>query len=641
MKRVQTISFILLFMLFSYNTLKAQHTAKAKTTVATPEEDDYDVKYVKLEIEATNLSTAISGKATTHAIVTAASMPVYAFELSAQLAIDSVKLNGILYTVASNDSIRKITLATPFTQGNSLVAEIWYHGQPIGGNNFFTNGLLNQSDAGIPVQVTHTVSAAYHSKDWWPCKQSLSDKIDSADIWITVPTGLKVAGNGLLQNITVISSSQNRYEWALRSPVDYYLLSFSVAPYDEYNYYMHFANGDSMLIQNFIYQDPSVLQQHKDELDSIENIINYFSALFGKYSFYKEKFGLCQTPLSGGMENQTMVSLGSLDITLIAHELAHQWWGDYVTCHSLADMWLNEGWATYCEHLFLERFHGNTAARNFRDEMQNRIVGVSSGSVLVSDTTDENRIYDGRLTYYKGAFLAHMLRYLIDDDSKFFQIAATYQQQFANATATTEDLKNIATQISGVQLDTFFRQWYAGEGFPAYSLRWYQDVNGNVILKLTQNASKPSSVALFKMPLQIQFLTANGEDTIVSFYNSQSIEYFNAYWSKTINTIKIDPDNHIINRVSSIIKDATLDATSVSKNKLLVYPNPAADGWYIDQLKEEATIKLIHINGGVIWQTVTKDDRIFVPADGLTTGNYILQIRFKDKPVVNYTVIHK
>lgn len=635
MKQLLRLAFVFSITLHSNVSAFADEKAPNKTTVASLKEDDYDVHYVKLEIEANHTSTTINGKATTQATVTAASMSEYVFEISNQLTLDSIKINGTTLPAQRVGDVASVQLNTPISVGNSFEAIAWYHGQPTGGSGFFSNGLLNQTDASIPVQVTHTVSAAYHSKDWWPCKQSLRDKIDSADIWVTVPTGLRVASNGLLQQVTPVSPLSNRYEWALRSKVDYYLLSFAVAPYNEYNYYMHFAGGDSMLVQNFIYQDTSLLTQHKDELDSIAHLINHFSTLFGKYPFYKEKFGICQTPLGGGMENQTMVSLGSLDMSLIAHELAHQWWGDHVTCGTIEDMWLNEGIATYAEHLYLEHFRGTATAKAYRTSVFNTAMGGIAGSVWVNDTTNEFRIYDSRLTYNKGAALTHMLRYMVNNDATFFAILQAYQQQYGGATATTQDLKNLATQISGVVLDTFFQQWYKGEGYPTYSARWYQDANGEVAIKLLQTTSRPFSVSFFKMPVEIKLMSPLG-DTLIRVLHTMNGEEYRFTWAHTMSGMTIDPETHILKRLGTNTKDATLSLTNAAQNTLKVYPNPTADTWIVSGMPLPAKLRLYSTTGQLLWQQHSWQTHTQIPAATLSSGTYILQIEKNSTEVINY-----
>jgi aminopeptidase N len=603
--------------------------AKLKSTVAIIGEDDYDVDYVKMDLNATNLSTAISGHVITRARVVNAFTDYY-FELSDQLIIDSAKVDGqLLPATLIGNYIRKITLPASLPVNSLFTADIYYHGAPTGGTQFFTNGILHQTDPVYGVQVTHTVSAAYHSRDWWPCKQSLTDKIDSADIWITVPNNLQVAGNGLL-NVTPVGGGFDRYEWSSRYPVDYYLLSFSVAPYDQYNYYAHFAGGDSMLVQNFIYDDTLVLQQHKAELDTTGLIINHFSELFGKYPFNKEKFGICMTPLGGGMENQTMVSLGSLETTLIAHELSHQWWGDHVTCGTIKDMWLNEGFARYCEVLYAEHFWGQAAAKNYRTSVFNIVMSGAGGTVNVSDTTLESTIYNWRLTYNKGAAVAHMLRFLVNNDNVYFNILKSYQQQFSNSTATNAGLLNIANQLSGQSLDTFFNQWVYKEGYPRYTCQWAQS-GSQVVIKLLQSTTKPTSVSLFKLPIDIRLNSAQG-DTTIRIYNDASTQYYTFSWSKTMNNMTLDPDNHIVDKVLSITNIPNLtNILSPLFSGIEIFPNPAVTEWKVKNLPINATLSLTDITGKKLWQAVATEDSISIQSAHLPTGSYLLNIKARDQ----------
>jgi aminopeptidase N len=630
---------LLLFLLASFSvTLTSAGTpdrhAQSKTTVASPDEDLYDVKYVKMDIEATNLSTAITGHVRTRAKVTASTMGVYVFELSPQLTIDSAKVDGVLYPVVQNGFVNTITLATSLAQNTNFNSDIYYHGAPTGGTGFFTNGILHQYDASIPVDVTHTVSAAIHSRDWWPCKQSLTDKIDSADIWVTVPTGLKVAGNGLLQNVTPVTGG-NRYEWATRYLADYYLLSFAIAPYQEYSYYMHFTgSNDSMLVQNYLYNIPAVLANHQDELDSTALVIDHFSTLFGRYPFDKEKFGICMSPLGGGMENQTMVTLGDLNMELIAHELSHQWWGDHVTCASLKDMWLNEGMATYCEQLFIEHFRP-AQLLGYRTTVFNQAMAGSGGSVYVDDTTDELRVYDSRLTYAKGAAVAHMLRFVADDDNAYFSLLQQYQQLYGFGNATTEDMKTLAEQVLNQDLDSFFNQWVYKEGHPIYAAKWNQTTSQEVFVRLTQTTSKPASISCFKTPLEIKLTSATG-DTVIRVFNDQNIQNYSFQWGRTMTGIVVDPNNNILNKLGFITHDPTLSVVGLSYEPIEIYPNPSSAGWNVKGLPSNATLTLADITGKKIWEQTAAADSVFVPSATLSSGSYILTLMIKDRQPVSY-----
>jgi len=155
---------------------------------------------------------------------------------------------------------------------------------------------------------------------------------------------LKAGSNGVLTAVTRTDATHLRYEWKERYPIDYYLISASVAPYVDYSYYVHFTGSyDSMLVQNYIY--PNVLSStyYKHVIDSTGMMIDYFSTLYSRYPFWKEKYGHCMAPLSGGMEHQTMTTIGYFSPTVVAHELSHQWFGDNATCATWSDIMMNEG----------------------------------------------------------------------------------------------------------------------------------------------------------------------------------------------------------------------------------------------------------------------------------------------------------
>src|SRR5262249_23701080 len=143
-------------------------------------------------------------------------------------------------------------------------------------------------------------------------------------------------------------------------------------------------------------------------LPLVMNFLSMYDTLLIQYPFANEKYGHCQFNWGGGMEHQTMTFMDSYDFLLIGHELAHQWFGDRVTCGNWEDIWLNEGFATYFEALCENEFLGASAWTSWKQNTRNNITSAADGSVKCSDTTDFNRIFDDRLSYNKGAFLLHM-----------------------------------------------------------------------------------------------------------------------------------------------------------------------------------------------------------------------------------------
>lgn len=561
-------------------TAKQQHrtTTAQRGTVADAREENYDVKYVKLDLALTNNDASISGNAFTQAITTTA-MSNYVFELTADLTIDSVKVNGQIRAFTHPGEIGVAALTASIPANTSFNAQVFYHGTIANGSGFFDRGLRNVYSGAAQRQYTFTLGEAYTVKDWWPCKQALQDKIDSSDVWVTVPDTLKAGSNGLLQQITTLSGSRKRYEWKNRNPIDYYLISASVGNYIDYSYYMHFDNStDSMLMQNYMY--PNALAQRKAVLDSTALMINYFSTLFGRYPFWKEKYGHCQAPLSGGEEHQTMTTLGVFDNEVVPHELAHQWFGDHVTCATWKDIWLNEGFASYAEYLHVQHFNGATAAKDkiaavHYDAMHefNTPAADPSGTVYVDDTTSEDRIFSSRLTYNRGSSVIHTLRFEANNDTLFFNLLRTYQQQYANGTATTEQFKNLAAQQYGRNMDTFFTQWIYNSGWPIYNATWNQS-NGVAFIRLNQNSTGSQNV--YSTPLEIKLSGPQG-DTTVRLYVHNAVSSYSISWSKPVTGIVIDPNDWLLDEPGSIARDNTLSLHSLAKNEATIYPNPVHD----------------------------------------------------------------
>lgn len=605
-----------------------QHKAQAKVAVAHPAEDHYDMLHVKMNLSLTNTSVAISGDVTTTAKVVVPTMPAYVFELNNQLTIDSVKINGQLMPVTTSGDVRTVTLPTPLGQQAVFVAQVFYRGTISTGSGFFSTGIRNQTSPSWGNTVTYTMSEPYDSKDWWPTKQSLTDKIDSADMWITVPSTLKAGSNGLLVATTPMSGNRSRYEWKTKYPIDYYLLSVAVAAYVDYSFYAPLPNStDSVLVQNYVYNNPQTLPFFKARIDSMKQMIHYFSELYGRYPFWEEKYGNCMVPLSGGMEHQTMTSQGNFNTTLTVHELGHQWFGNNVTCGSWKDIWLNEGFASYTEYLYVERFWPAAQAFAYMLDKHNNVLSNDTSSVYVNDTTSESRIFDGRFTYDKGASVVHTLRFVFQNDSLFFQTLKDYQNQFAGKTALISDFKMLAAQKLGQNLDTFFQQWIYGSGHPVYSATWNQSGNW-VTVKLNQTTSH-LSVSLFHSPIELQLYGALG-DTLVRVHNNKAAQTYTFYWDKPMMGMNIDPNDWLLNAFGQITKDTTLGVPSFQTEDISVFPNPSGTVWHVKNVKEEANLLLTDINGRIVWQA-SGTREITIPAAHLPAGIYLLRWRTQEK----------
>ncbi len=608
-----------------------EHGTGAKTTVGSTEEDKYDVKYVRLNLEMTNVATTLGGDVITTAQVVATTMGAYVFEMKAPLVLDSVHIDGVLRPATSVGDVYTVPFTAPMAVGTMFTAQVYYHGTPVSGtpSNIYGISALTSSSWGN--RVTFTLSEPYSAKDWWPCKQSLTDKIDSSDVWITVADSLKAGSNGILEAVTPMGGSRNRYQWKSRYPIDYYLISASVAKYVDYSYYMHFAgSADSMLIQNYIYDNPLTLPAFKNVIDSTGILINYFSSIWGRYPFWKEKYGHCMAPLSGGEEHQTMTTLGFFQSWLVVHELAHQWFGNNVTCATWGDITMNEGFASYSEYLYLDRFRTHAHAIADIVDRQENVMRELDGSVYVYDTTNEGRIFSSRFTYDKGACVIHTFRHVLDNDTYFFDILKGWQTSRADGTGTIMDFKNLAqsmvgTTVNGINLDTFFNQWFYKEGYPAYAVKWNRS-GGEVFVQVDQATSAPASVSLFKVPLELKLKSATG-DTLIRIVNDAPSQSFHFTWTKAMNGIEVDPNNWLIDSMTSVIRDFTLGIPGYIQESISIYPNPGTTKWVAQGIPANSELQLTDITGKELWQASNSGNTtIDVPAQKLAPGLYLLRI---------------
>lgn len=552
----------------------AYKLSAAKQTVASPYEDDYDVHHLFFDLQFSDTTRHISGSVTTAATVTAASLGRYVFELDSLFTIDSVRVNNIKLPATGSGKIRTVLLPEPLPRNTVFKAQVFYHNalQPSAEQGAFP-GLLHQSAN----KITFTLVEPFYAHRWWPCKQSLSDKIDSLDMHITVPAGVRAGCNGVLRNVTPLTGGMERYEWHSNYLIDYYLISVTVAPFADYTYYMHFDNSaDSMPVVNYV---PALsLPYFRPWLDSTALLINYFSSLWGRYPFWKEKYGHCYTPSGTSMEHQTMTSTGfSSGMSVVSHELAHQWFGDLVTCATWKDIWLNEGFASYAQYLFFNHFNGAQAGLNQLEYIHRDAMKDSSGSIYVEDTTNSDRIFSGYLTYSKAASVIHMLRFVMNDDEQFNTLLRTYLARYAWGTATTADFQALAEEISGINLDVFFAQWIYGEGYPIIDAAWNQLGNA-VFINLSQQGAFPSSVDVYEIPVPVRLYSQHGDTTILVNMN-KPLHAISVIYGKPIDSIRIDPDKWLLQKQSrAVVKDKNINFLPI---EAFVYPNPVSDICYI------------------------------------------------------------
>jgi aminopeptidase N len=585
----------------------------------------YDVLHYHLDVALENDTSLISGRVDMLFRVMGSTMDTLAVELIQQMQVDSIKVNGISRPFAHSGDTLMVFFNPGALAGSTMTLSTWYHGTPPASG--FFSGL---SSAWFPLwqsHVTWTLSEPWLGKQWWPVKQDLQDKADSVSVYITTSNVNKAGSIGLLKAVVPVPGNKVRYEWRSRYPIDYYLVSCAVGPYQDYSIYAKPAGmTDSILIQNYIFDVPGCLQQYKANIDKTPAYLALFSDLFSLYPFHAEKYGHCLAYLGGAMEHQTMTTTGDFAPDLISHELAHQWFGDNVTCATWNDIWINEGFATYGTYLARQYTEGQASADVFMQGIHDVVMSAPDGSVYIPDSEVDNvfRIFDGRLSYNKGAAILHMLRFEMDDDTLFFNTLKDFQQQYGGSTASGLDFKAVAESTSGLDFDDFFDQWYFGEGYPTFYIN-YLNSGDSLLLRIAQSPST-AVTPLFRMSLALKLHNATS-DTTIRLHLDQAIQDFKLPFMHEVTGITVDPEGWCLLKVGGIQEGITEMGKRLS---FQISPNPASDRILIEfegNAPAMREIELTDLSGRSLEKVFTEKSRLELSLGGLKNGMYFISVR--------------
>jgi len=527
---------------------------------------NYDITYHKLEFTVDPAIAFINGIIST--TFTAKSiMNTVTFDLSNNMTVSEVTQNGTVLNHSQSTNELVITLSQSLAQGQETTVKITYSGNPISsGFGSFEQATHN----GAP--IVWTLSEPYGAMGWWPCKQDLNDKIDAIDVFITAPKQYVSVSNGLEQGQVVTGSTKTTH-FKHGYPIPAYLIAFAITNYEVYSHTVT-NNGNPFDIVNYVY--PEDLTTAQSQTGITVDIMNVFTELFGEYPFADEKYGHAQFGCRCGMEHTTVSFMGNFNRGLIAHELAHQWFGNKITCGSWKDIWLNESFATYLSGLTIENLDGNDSFIQWRESKNNSITSSPNGAVYLSDqdTTSVGRIFNGRLSYNKGSMVLHMLRRKLGD-ATFFQSLKNYlaDPNLAYGYAKTPDLITHFEAVNGENLTEFFKDWIYNQGYPSYSLKWYQQQTNQIKITLNQNQSDVS-VSFFEAPVPVRVHGENGEILNLVLNNNSNGEEFTEAVTFKVTKVEIDPDSHLISKNNSVtlgIDDEVL------ASQFSVFPNPVTN----------------------------------------------------------------
>ncbi len=615
-----------------------------------PGDSTIDITYYKLNLNLSYKDSLISGIVTVKFRPQENNLSTFFLDLANSLKVNSVILNNSNLAFSQPAATNKlyVTLDKIYNQNDEISVDINYAGRPGSGGfgSFEFNTHNNQP-------IIWTLSEPYGAKDWWPSKDTPADKADSSDVWITADSFFVSVSNGILTGVTNNGDGTKTYKWHNSYPIAGYLISLAMTNYTLHQNQFEYEPGKSMPVTHYIY--PEDLARTSALFDKTVNMLKIFSDKFGLYPFIREKYGHAEFGWSGGMEHQTCTSigLGGIDEFIIAHELAHQWFGDKVTCKDWHDIWLNEGFATYSEAIYGEAAYGH---QNFIDQVAGNFgdmfyAKLAKNSVYVRKISDVDTIFNYNGTYAKGAVVLHMLRGIVGD-STFFNILRQYlvEPGLSYNVATTADFERIAERVSGMDLKYFFDEWIYGVGYPKYTVSWTaQQLTGNdykILLQISQTTN--FSPKFFTMPIQIKITTTLGVST-VTIMNDQQTQNFELPVHGQPTMLEFDPNMWIMKDFTITTDYAAIKPISFSLSQN--YPNPFNPSTVINYQTPSTgnvLLKVYDITGRNVATLVDKIEQAGNHSEifnahkyGLSSGIYFYELRTGKSSTVKKMMILK
>ncbi|HMS33522.1 MAG TPA: M1 family aminopeptidase [Ignavibacteria bacterium] len=589
----------------------------------------FDVLNYKINVDIRNCFISpypknFNGSVTVTFRVDSALNSVQLNAVNTSIVVNSVSLAGNSFTHTGN--ILTVNLDRTYNAGETVQVKIDYTHQNVSDQAFNVSGGMVFTDC-----------EPEGARKWFPCYDKPSDKA-TLDLTAKVPANVRLGSNGRL-NDSLVTGDTIYYHWISRDPVATYLTVMSAKV--NYNldivYWHKLSNPADSIPIRFYYNSGENVTSIKQK---IIPMMTFYSQKFGEHAFEKNGFATLNSQFSwGGMENQTLTSLcpNCWGENLISHEFGHQWFGDLITCGTWADIWLNEGFATYLEALWLENTSGYTAYKNDINSDASGYLSSNPGWPMYNPswavtTPGVNELFNTAITYNKGACVLHMLRYTLGD-SVFFNAIKSYATDSAGGykynSSVTDDFTSKISTVAGQDMSWFVNQWVKEPNHPVYQnyYNFLQAAGSNWDVKFTARQTQTNSV-FHKMPLVIKVGFSTGSDTLIRFMNDANNQLFVFTFNRQPTSLVFDPNNDIVLKQASLILGVSSPENEIAGEYSLSqnYPNPFNPATFINyHLKEFSSMNLViyDIYGKSI-QTIINEDQ---PA-----GNYEVQFDGSNYP---------
>lgn len=479
----------------------------------------FDVTYYDLQLKVNIEEKAIAGVNHIH-LQNMADYDSLQLDLFANMIIDSVVYKDESLGFSRLFHAFFVRFPETMKAGDNAVVSVYYHGEPTAAKNAPWDGGFVWKKDGFGQPWVGVACEGTGASLWWPNKDHLSDEPDSMRVSCTVPDGLMCVSNGEL-----ISENKQKegteWVWNITYPINNYNVTLNIADYAHFGGYYQNAQGDSLKLDYYVLKEN--IEKAKEQFKQVPEMMDCFEEAFGPYPFYNDGYALVETPYAG-MEHQGAIAYGNkymkgywgrypkdMDFDyIIIHETGHEWWGNSVSMKDAADMWIHESFCTYSESVFVECKYGYESMLEYLKSQKFMI----NNRTPIEGTYGLNHEGNGTDMYYKGAWMIHTFRSVLNNDSLFRSILKGIAQDFAYRTVDGEEIVNYINTKAKYNYTPFFGQYLKYADVPTLEYRWSKK---NLELHWKAEAEGFRMPVIYETPSEGQkrVLVTNKEWTVV------------------------------------------------------------------------------------------------------------------------------
>lgn len=466
---------------------------------------------------------------------------------NSSLKIENVSISGISFVHTNNEVT--IYLDKTYLQGEEFEVGISYSHKNIFDSAFY-----------VGREIIYTDCEPEGARRWYPCKDYPDDKA-IFEIKAKVPANILFASNGTLTD-SLSDGKFTTYTWKSIYPIATYLVAFVGSA----NYKLRVVDWKNPVTNEiipirFYYQKNDNLKKLNDMITAVPQMMDYFTDVFGAYPYEKLGFATVDNQFPwGGMENQTIITLcpDCWNEDLLAHEIAHHWFGDLISPTQWSDIWLNEGFATYAETIWAEKMYGKNQYRSINQSNANLYLISNPGRPIYNKAWDSivppnDTLFNVAMTYNKSGAVLYMLRYVLGD-SLFFSTIKSYatNPDLMHKNISTNKFVNLVSEYAGRDMTWFFEQWLYRPNHPVYENR-YEIKKDEDEWKVIFNIKQTQREEFFKMPIELQIMFQKTKE-IVRLENQYNNQTFELKFKEKPIFIEFDPNSGIILKKSRTVQ---------------------------------------------------------------------------------------